>query len=761
MSRRRAGSGNPAAGQGSLPLWPEGAGPDAASAGGGEPVGAARPSLSPASADPAEEGEGAEPAASGFDIHALALDPSLQLLEASAGTGKTFALAHLVLRLVSERGLRLGEILVVTFTEAAAAELRDRIGRRLQEGLASLENATEVRPPDGVLAAWTERCRARGPVERQQLRIRLLLALEELAAADITTIHGFCRRTLVREALTVGRSPQLQLQDPEDPGIEEVVHAYWSRQVLPLPLHLLAGLRRCGLRPRHLEDLLRQLDGDPALGLDPLPPGLGPEQNLAEVLPLLWQQRWQHFQEQWRRDGRALQEALSGEARRWREQGVKDSRPYAPTARKDRCAEVEEWIAGQPEEGDYLAVLEQEQLRDYFHPGPFSKAARRAEQRPDAVVRLPQPSLMQAVAALLDAPAELLLLHGLHHCRSQLRERRSRRGVISFSQLLADLDPGPDGQAVSPLMEAVSARYRAALIDEFQDTDPIQWRILRRAFGGGSHLLVMVGDPKQAIYRFRGGDLSTYLAAAAQAEKRHVLRENRRSSATLILALNRLMEPGLPRSGLAVPAVLPRSSRRGPQGAAIELLWLSPGEHIPTASPTTEASAALPARSELERCQPELTARHLLDLLNRRLTLGEGECQRPLVADDLCVLVSNHRQAELIRSALERHGLASRLVSRADVFASPAATALQRLLDALADPADRGRLRLLAASPLLAWSAARLASASEEAWSELAGELERLARRLGRCGPIGVINALLDSEALARLALGGRLLADL
>ncbi len=738
--------------------------------------------------------------AAGFDANALSLEPGLRLLEASAGTGKTFALAHLVLRLVGEQGLRLSQILVVTFTEAAAAELRDRIGRRLQQGLAALERAeltaagsgygpdtdpddrgvmaspalkaasddasAAVRAapppaPDAVLAAWVQRALEGKPEQRQLLRVRLLLALEELAAADITTIHGFCRRTLVREALSAGRTPQLQLEDPGDPGIEEVVHAYWSQQLLPLPTHLLAGLRRCGLKPALLEDLLRQLDGDPALRLDPLPPGLSLDSNLSDALPQLWGEHWGSFQACWRQDGRALQDSLFEEARRWRDQGVKDTKPYAPTARKDRCAELDAWIAGQSEGGDYLAALEQELLSGYFHPGVFNKAARKAEQEADREVQLPQPDLMRAIAALLDGLAEAVLLHALHHGRRQLQRRRDRRGVCSFSQLLADLDPGPDPEAHPALIEAVAERYRAALIDEFQDTDPIQWRILRRAFGQGQHLLVMVGDPKQAIYRFRGGDLRTYLEAAAEADERHALSQNRRSSQTLIDGLNLLMEPGLRRSELPVPAVEPCSSRHGPDGPPIELLWLTDSEAAEEPGASASGVHVHPSRSELERRQSELTARHLLDLLSRGLTLAEGQRLRLLSLEDICLLVSNHRQAEALRAALERHGLASRLVSRADVFASPAATCLQRFLDALADPADPNRLRLLAASPLLGWSGERLGAAAPHDWAELAGRLAAMAERLPRRGLLGVVADLLTAEGLARLNLGGRLAADL
>ena len=688
-----------------------------------------------------------------FEANSLPLEPGLRLLEASAGTGKTFALAHLVLRLVGEAGRPLSRLLVVTFTDAATAELRDRIGQRLQEALACLEDPARL-PPDAVLAAWLDG--RRGAADRgaadPQLRGRLLLALEELDAADITTIHGFCRRTLQRQALEAGRSPQLQLDPDGETRLEQVAHDYAQQQLLPLPVSLLAGLRSAGLGAPALVAVLRQLDGDPALELAPPPDLPAWSEPLPRWLPQLWRERWRRFRDLWLQEGRALETELREAALRWKEEcGASRTGDYSARPRRDRCDELQAWIEAQPPGGDYGAVRSQPLLTRHYHPGAFSEEARRHEQPVDGQVRLLRPVLMRAIGELVDGPAELALLHAAHHGRRELRQRRERSGVTTFSQLLADLDPGPDGGATASLLQAVGDRYDAALVDEFQDTDPIQWRILRQAFGGGRHPLLIVGDPKQAIYRFRGGDLATYLRARAEADSRYELQENRRSTAALIGGLNALMAPGLPASHLAVPPVRACAERAEPEPpqAPIEILWLG------------DPGADTPSKTALEASLPPRLAAAVVELLGRGLQLGEGSGRRPLRPDDICLLVSQHRQAEALRAALEQRGVPSRLVSRADVFASPAATALQRLLDALADPADPNRLRLLAASPLLGWEAARLAEDPERSGGRLAGRLADLAEQLPQRGLLGVLAALIDGERMASLALSGRLLADL
>ncbi|MEO1002874.1 MAG: UvrD-helicase domain-containing protein [Cyanobacteria bacterium J06638_7] len=686
-----------------------------------------------------------------FDANSFPLEPGVQLLEASAGTGKTFALAHLVLRLVSRAvdPLPLERLLVVTFTEAAAAELRDRIALRLQAALTSLES--EAPAPDAVLAAWRQG-QVGGPAAPQRLRGLLLLALEALDRADITTIHGFCRRTLQRQALEAGLGPAPELESDDGERASQVIHDYWQQQVLTLPPALLAGLQHQGVTPERLEKLLAQLDGDPALELDPLPAGLNASAPLTVQLPGLWQERWQTFSSLWAERGEALEQAFCQAAADLRSRGASTTQPYAARPRRKRVAELGAWISEATRGGaipGYDAVLEQTLLREYFHPGCFFKVAAALDGEAAA---LPERPLLEAIASLVEGPAELVLSHALQHGRLELARRRASSGHLGFGDLLAALDPGTAGDQHANLLAAVACRYQVALIDEFQDTDPIQWRILERVFVAAEgeparHLLVMVGDPKQAIYRFRGGDLATYRQARRRAARIHGLLENRRSSAALVQALNALMAAGLRRSRLEVPPVQARAEKG-------ELLL-----------PAGESPLQLLPLDEDDQ-QPHQVAGLCLQLLSRGLLLRTpaadgGQQQRQLNPGDICLLVSSHRQAELLRHALEQRRLPSRLVSRGDVFASEAATALQRLLDALADPGHPGRQRLLAASPLLGWSAERLAGAAPTAWEELADRLAPLAQRLERDGLLACLGELLSTEALARLALGGRLLADL
>ncbi|MCP9827383.1 UvrD-helicase domain-containing protein [Synechococcus sp. L2F] len=745
--------------------------------------------MSHASSQPDPRANAADRPLLEFDANALPLSAGLRLLEASAGTGKTFALAHLVLRLVTEphlmeRPLALRELLVVTFTEAAAAELRDRIGRRFQQALEALEALQALEAPntlqphvaarpamDAVLAGWLEQLPT--GTNLPQLRARLLLALEELDAADITTIHGFCHRNLRRQALEAGLGPQLEVETEGAELAEQVVHDYWHSQVLPLPLHLLQGLKRAKVTQATLTGLLQLLEGDAALAPPPLPDGWRTEAPLQEQLTAFWGQVWERFKPLWAARGDALEQTFCASARQWKVAGASATTPYAGKPRTNRVEELNAWLATQPDPGSYaeLRIDKRSWLPDYFHPAVFTKIAETFETPP---VSLPERPLLEAVAALVDGPAEAVLAHFCHWGVGELRSRRQRAGRISYGELLRGLDPGPTGTGRPALIEALRRRYRAALIDEFQDTDPIQWRTLRQAFapasGAGQHLLVIVGDPKQAIYRFRGGDLDTYLAArqlaartpaAAGEPSIRSMRHNFRASELLVAALNHLMAPGLVRTDLPVPAVVAQPQRQAlhlqlpPGQAPLQLLWLGP------APGSAAAGVKLPSKTALEQTLPRQIGALTLNLLQRGIEVHAHGEQRALEPGDICLLVSRHSQADALRRALEERGIASRLVSKGDVFESEGASALQRLLDALAEPGSGPRQRLLAASPLLGWSPRRLTAASPADWDALADRLARLAEGLGLRGLLGVLAELLEGEGLGRLSQSGRLLADL
>ena len=676
-----------------------------------------------------------------FEANDYPLDPGLRLLEASAGTGKTFALAHIVLRLLTERQLKLRQLLVVTFTDAAAAELRNRISNRLAAALTAFEAMEQLRTPttpDSILAEWIERY-SKNLEHRHRWIGYLLEALGSLDHADITTIHGFCHRTLCRQALSSGGSFKLVLEEDSQERIGQIVHNYWQQQVLQLPSEDIEGLLNAKLNISSLARVLHQLDQRP--NLQP-PESTDLEGELEPIFRSELRHRLRCFKELWHQDSQELEQKLRSHAASWRARGAKNISPfYVTQSRRKYCDEVDHWLASESDPG-YGSVRRLETLGSFLHPGVFCRVARRCgEQSPS----LPVSRLQKAVANLWDGPAELAWRHAVHHCWKQLQKQRYQDGVMTFAELLLKLDLV---RQKTSWLSSLRNRYRVALIDEFQDTDPVQWRLMQTIFAESSeHLLLMVGDPKQAIYRFRGGDLSTYFAAREQVHRCDILVKNFRASTPLVEGLNAFMAPGMRRSQLAIPEVTPQGDIRPikyPGSHPLELILLD--------TKNIEDRTLLPSCTTLSECIPGLVARRAVQLL---------ENDKHLTLQDLCVLVSTHRQAEEVRNALAHVGLPSRLTRQGDILASEAAAILQCFLNALACPNEVSCLRLLAISPLLEWSLEELKQADDNGkLSQLSEQMYRWRRLMPQIGLLGCLNGFLDGRVFANFSRRNHLLSD-
>ena len=334
----------------------------------------------------------------------------------------------------------------------------------------------------------------------------------------------------------------------------------WRDQLLTLPAEQLIGLRQSGLTPEAMTQALRVLDGEPHPCVLSERDDFEPNEPLAGQLSVWMERCWERFVLLWQRDSETLETCFRNTAAQWKAQGCRDTKPYSGKPRTDRCAVLNRWIADQNGVPSMAAIRAQKSLlRDYFHPGCWCSAARRCGESDPSLAAA---ELQQSIAALWDGPSERVWRFVLNRALRDVDARRARRGVISFPGLLAALDPGEED---APWLAPLRCRYRAVMVDEFQDTDPLQWRLLRRTFADQQqHLLLLVGDPKQAIYRFRGGDLATYLQARRQADRIDALQENFRTTPSLMHALNDLMQPGLVRSELSVPLVEPRSSTQAP-----------------------------------------------------------------------------------------------------------------------------------------------------------------------------------------------------
>ncbi|MFT3718461.1 exodeoxyribonuclease V subunit beta [Pseudorhodoferax sp.] len=696
-----------------------------------------------------------------------------RLIEASAGTGKTWTIALLYLRLVLRHGgeaafaraLAPPEILVVTFTEAATQELRERIRARLDE--AARVFAGEQPAADGdALQALVDGCPAdQRPLHAHQLRT----AAQWMDEAAVATIHGWCWRMLREHAFDSGSPLEQQLQTDLRPLQQQVLQDHWRRHYYPLPAAAARALHGCFASPEALwqavEPLLRQdgaalrhqgeavADGDPVDALH----RLGEARQRAEALE-------HEARRLWREDRAALEQL-------WR------------SARADLNGNT---FRGRDDDATFDGWLQA--LADWSQGGEAPAQVARfgqARARLRKGARLPEHPALQAIDAWQDAleasddPAlrARLLAHAARAIADALAQEKRRRAELGFDDLLRQLDRALHGPGGAALAARIRAQFPVALIDEFQDTDPVQYRIFRRLYGqaGRDLALVMIGDPKQAIYAFRGADIRTYLRARRDTAGRHyALLRNHRSTAAVVRAVNALFghaeqgprgafrlrtasEDPVPFVPVQARGLAERLLLAGRPAPALTLWSLAPqdegGDSVPIAAYRAQLAEA--AASEVVRW---------LSRADSGFAAGDAEGAagplRRLRPADIAVLVRSRTEAEAIRGALDRRGLRSVYLSdRESVFATPEAADLLHWLRAAATPADEALLRAALATRTLDLPLAQLEALRQDelAWERQALQWRALRELWQRHGVLPMLHQLLHDYGLpARwLAEGG------
>jgi exodeoxyribonuclease V beta subunit len=355
--------------------------------------------------------------------------------------------------------------------------------------------------------------------------------------------------------------------------------------------------------------------------------------------------------------------------------------------------------------------------------------------------------------------------------RDELEMRKRNAAVMTYDDLLTRLDDTLTGPGGPPAAARLQARYRVVLVDEFQDTDPVQWDIMRRAFGAGGVTLVLIGDPKQAIYAFRGADVYAYLEAARAADTRATLEINWRSDQGLIDAYDALLggaklghegivyrrvraadanqTPRLTKAPVPAPLRLRVVDRdavgRTPQGYA----RVAPTRDHIANDLAADLSALLSSPAEIEiRAQD-----------------GSAQDRERIRPGHVAVLVRTHRNAALVRDALDEVGIPAVINGAGSVFGTAPARDWLRLLEAIERPTSSARARSAALTPFLGWTTEGVAPAGEDDWEDLHRRLHQWARVLRLKGVASLTETVTLVEGLPARVLravdGERRLTDL
>jgi exodeoxyribonuclease V beta subunit len=672
------------------------------------------------------------------------------LIESSAGTGKTYTITTLFVRLLLEARLEVSQILVVTFTRAATAELRDRIRRRLTDAIAIIDDAAAAER-DAALAELLAARRAAGELAAD--RAWLAQAVRDFDEAAICTIHAFCQRTLTEHAFESQSPFDLSLLEAQAPELEEFTHDYWARVAYDASPRLLSALDAHRVAPQSLLELTKKALRDPRMPV--LPDAAPPSAQPAEHDPYA---KFSAARE------RAAALWASDAARVTNELNVK-GRLHGGSYRAEH---VGAWLR----ELDGLASWEP-------HPLPAYAAKLRTDTLREATNAKwkdnpPKHAFFDAMAALCEAAdgvkaalkqqAVGVRRDLVDYARGRAAERRRELGLHSFDDLLQALRDALEGPAGALLRERLVSRHPAALIDEFQDTDPIQYAIFKALYAGGrARCLFLIGDPKQAIYAFRGADVFAYLEASRDAgDATYTLDVNYRSDPRLVAAVNAVFERA------RLPFLFPEirfSPVRHREGARERLSGDAPALQflfVPAARAGAADGKPIATGWGKDRL-PRLVAGEIAALLQSGETL-DGERIR---ARDVAVLCRTNEQARNTRDALAALGVPTVLDGDSSVFQSEVAGELSHVLWAVARPADTRKLGAALSTSILglrgdALLRVRNDDAAIEIWLEHFARWNQLWHERGFTP---MLHALLDEAAvqtqlLSRLD-GERRLTDL
>jgi len=636
------------------------------------------------------------PLALGFPLHGS------QLIEASAGTGKTFTISALYLRLVLGHGgeangfgreLLPPQILVVTFTDAATKELRERIRTRLAEAARYFRNETPA--PDGLIEQLRDQF---GAEQWPGCANRLDIAAQWMDEAAVSTIHSWCQRMLREHAFDSGSLFTQTLETDHSDLLGEVLRDYWRLFCYPMQGDALSWVRANWGGPAALLPRVRGLfasERDNATTQAP-----------AEVIAQCLLER------------RAALIELKAPWRQWADellaichQGVASK---SVDGRKMQARYFEPWFE------KIRAWADDENLEQLDIGTGFSRLTPdgMAEAWKGDAPNHPGLDAMPGLKASLDAlptPDAAVLQHAAHWVGARFEEEKRRRAEMGFDDMLLRLDAALQAEGGDRLATLIREQFPVALIDEFQDTDPVQYRIFETIYrieeNNRESGLFLIGDPKQAIYAFRGADIYTYLRARqATSGRLHTLGTNFRSSHDMVGAVNQVFDRAESReqgrgaflfresNGVNPVPFLPvdaqgrkeRLQVDGQDVTALNLWHLAGDQPLSGVAYRQQLAAA---------CASEITA-----LLNggqqgRAGFAQSGKDLRGVLPADIAILVRDGKEAQAVRGELSARGVRSVYLSDKDsVFAAQEARDLLTWLKACAEPDVERPLRAALAS---------------------------------------------------------------
>ncbi|MDI6742072.1 MAG: exodeoxyribonuclease V subunit beta [Smithella sp.] len=628
----------------------------------------------------------------------------INLIEASAGTGKTYAISCLYLRLLIEKNLLPEQILVVTFTEAATKELRGRIRRRIRELMEALDGHVTT---DTFLIGLLKRLDVQD-AGRIEARIKLERALNAFDTASIYTIHSFCLHALMENAFESGSLYDTELVKDQSDFLQEIIDDFWRKNFFGESSPLLKCLLQKNYSPKKFINFLQGMLSNPKMEIVP--------RFSAEETATVEKDCFTAFkavQKQWGTRKDEIKEIIEND------KGLSRSADnYRADLLPDLFSDMDAYAGG-----DNPFDL----FEDFgkFTESGIAKGTKDKGTAPThEFFKICETLKNNIDKRMLAWFAELITF-----CRERLPLCKQESNIRFFDDLLNDLYQALYGKSGEALAGNLCGKYHAALIDEFQDTDPVQYDIFKKIYAGTDYPLFLIGDPKQAIYSFRGADIFAYIKASEDVppDKRFTLTANWRSTPLLLSAFNELFH----KTNQFVDRRILYHPLKSGHDASKKSFVLTDGDPAPLQIwivPPDENGKAINI-GRANNAVSGFTATEISRLLNDG---GEGKAKihdrenqtndsgKSLLPEDIAVIVLTHRQAGSVQDALRELNIPSVVRSDKSVLATEEAQGLYTILNALSDPGNETKIRAALVTAILGRSGDDIANLldHEHAWEQ-------------------------------------------
>ena len=604
------------------------------------------------------------------------------LVEAGAGTGKTYNIASLYVRVILEKQQLPASILVLTYTEAATAELKQRLRDRIKESIAVLLGGEAK---DQFLDEVREKYSSTGIEILQK-------ALYQFDEARISTIHGFCQRILKENSLQFGVNPDFEILTDETELLQEVTDQYWrsfiSNSDSPFKIAVQNYMLDQKVSPDSLCTDIRNMLGKHYSEIYPKQESISGFEHVFNELTEVFAEIRKVFKEEYHQ----LVQVLNS--------GSLNAKVYN-NYKFDYLNEVEQWLQSE------ITPLTPVNKLELFG-SKLQNSVNKNHEVPDFRIH-------PLVDDYINKASEFELLYSVFlkeaakTVLSDFEAAKEEQNLLSYQDLLSVVEKGLTSN-IHALNEEFRAKFPVALIDEFQDTDPVQYSVFKSIYGESEEsCFFMIGDPKQAIYSFRGADIHTYLKAREEAdsEQQYSLRYNYRSNPKLIDSVNALFSrsenPFLMEKLEFLPAKFPDSKKpeegilthASKEQASIQFLKIDTDL---TSKPDVQEQVALSVASEM------------VELLNGDYSI-DG---KKILPKDIAVLVRSNKQAQLVRDVLRTREIRSVIKSKESVFQTRECQEMILILSAVSNPVYEDGIRAALSTEALGYSASDIFALLED-----------------------------------------------